>query len=147
MRKKSKNTSREARSKARSLRKNMSASEDVLWEGIRKKRTGFSFRRQVPIGPYVLDFYCAEAALCVEVDGEQHLLRQELDAARDAFMKSRGIETLRIRSLDLFEDTGIVRIRCIQRIQRLCERRSGRLATDLRKRRTRLSDSDGSSTP
>ena len=147
MRKRSKNTSREARSKARSLRKNMSASEDLLWEGIRKKRTGFSFRRQVQIGAYVLDFYCAEAALCVEVDGEQHLRRQELDAARDAFLRSRGIETLRIRSLDLFEETRIVRLRWIERIQRLCEERSGRLATDLRKRRTRLSESDGSSTP
>jgi very-short-patch-repair endonuclease len=125
----------------------MAASEDVLWRSIRKNGLGFSFRRQLPIGPYILDFYCAEASLCVEVDGELHELRKDRDVARDRFMESRGIETLRIRSLDLFEADGIAHAKALERISAACERRSGRKAIEERMRRTRLGDSDQTSSP
>ena len=58
------------------------------------------FRRQHPIGPYALDFYCPELALCIEVDGEQHdPLR---DQQRDQYLEALGIKTIRIPSLALF---------------------------------------------
>jgi len=81
----------------------MSLSEKVFWHAIRKDKLGFRIRHQVAIGPYFLDFYCPEALLCVEIDGEQHRNRVEQDDARDAFLQSQGIETMRIPSLDLFD--------------------------------------------
>src|SRR5687768_269602 len=89
--------------RARKLRSEMSVSEKVLWEHLRKKRLeGFGFKRQVPVGPYVLDFYCPQASLCVEIDGEQHALRLDRDARRDQYLREVGIATLRIPSLVLF---------------------------------------------
>jgi very-short-patch-repair endonuclease len=104
----------------------MSVSEQALWLFLRKKRLGFLFRRQYPVGMYVLDFYCPEARLCVEVDGEQHRERVQADAQRDEFLAARGIETLRIPSLDLFEPTGQALKGWLQEVVMRCERRSGR---------------------
>ncbi|MCH8275325.1 MAG: DUF559 domain-containing protein [Armatimonadetes bacterium] len=128
MRKGSKN-----REKVRSLRKNMSISERRLWDAVRKNKLGFSFRRQLPVGPYALDFYCAEAALCIEVDGEQHADREVRDTARDEYMTERGVHTLRIPSLDLFDPNGVAMARWLREIARLCEERSGRAAWRQRK--------------
>jgi very-short-patch-repair endonuclease len=98
-----------ARTKARakSLRGQMSPPEVTLWQHLRGGRlTGFRFRRQHPIGPYVLDFYCDAAKLAVEVDGGQHFEDAALarDAAGDAWCATRGIETLRFSSLDVFNE-------------------------------------------
>jgi very-short-patch-repair endonuclease len=107
----------------RKLRKEMSISEKVLWAHLRKDRLGFSFRRQVPIGVYVMDFYCAEARVDVEVDGEQHDERKHLDQARDEWIGKEGVVTMRIPSLDLFDPTGKSCADWIQRIRALCEAR------------------------
>ncbi len=84
---------------ARQLRKTMSPPEVRLWVRLRsRKETGFVIRRQHPVGPYVLDFYCPEVRLAIEVDGAQHTLDQALqhDRKRDAWLQSKNIETLRI---------------------------------------------------
>ncbi len=112
--------------KSRQERTNMSASERVLWELLRKDRTGFRFRRQVRVGPYLLDFYCGEASLCVEVDGEQHSLRKEADQRRDGYLAQAAILTYRVPSLDLFEADTAGQYRHIEEVVRLCEERSGR---------------------
>lgn len=117
--------------RARELRAEMGASERVLWERIRKEALGFRFKRQVPVGEYVLDFYCPEAALCVEVDGELHAERGPADASRDAFLDARRIKTMRIASMDLFDPRGLELTRWLERIQKECERRSGRPAYKL----------------
>ena len=64
------------------------------------------FRRQHPIGPYGLDFYCAAAKLCVEVDGQTHWLgdAQARDLERDAWLALRGVRTLRLSASLVFED-------------------------------------------
>ncbi len=77
----------------------MSLPEVLLWQAIRGRRLeGIRFRRQHPLGPYVLDFYCPEHAVCVEVDGAAHRTedRPRRDAARDAWLAARGIRTLRL---------------------------------------------------
>ena len=112
------------RERARRLRQEMSASEMILWECLRDRKIGFKFRRQHGIVPYYLDFYCAEARLCVETDGEQHLMRLERDAQRDGFLLSQGIQTLRLPTLELFGGMES----CLLRIQEACEERSGRPA-------------------
>lgn len=118
------NHSVEQNVRARQLRSEMSASEKRLWEQLRKKRLGYGFRRQVPVGPYILDFYCAQAALCVEVDGQQHAQTPWRDARRDAYPRSVGIETLRIPSLDLFDENAAVFQAWILKVREACQARS-----------------------
>ena len=72
--------------------------EVLLWQLLRnRKRKGMKFRRQPPSGIYTLDFFCAEASLAVEIDGEHHFTAegQAYDAARDRWLASQGIEVLR----------------------------------------------------
>jgi very-short-patch-repair endonuclease len=111
---------------ARKLRREMSISEKVMWQHLRRKGLGFSFRRQYPVGRYVLDFYCPEARLCVEIDGEQHDARQCRDAARDAWLLEQGVLTLRLSSLELFDHDTVVDAKFLGEIRRACEERSGR---------------------
>ena len=95
------------RARARRLRKEMSLPEGLLWRALRAHRLeGLHFRRQHPVGPYVLDFYCDAAHLAVEVDGAMHYLegRPERDAARDAWLLQRGIRTLRLPARLVLKD-------------------------------------------
>lgn len=72
--------------------------ERKLWNMIKdRKLDGLKFRRQHPIGPYTTDFYCAAATLVVELDSSWHAGRVAEDKRRDAYMRSLGIATIRIR--------------------------------------------------
>lgn len=95
---------------ARSLRRKMTLPEVILWHWLRQRPDGLKFRRQYPTGPYVLDFYCSDARLAIEVDGEAHLRgdRPQRDEARDQWLRANGIETLRIPAVDLLEDADAV---------------------------------------
>lgn len=84
----------------------MGVSERVLWHHVRKERLGYKCRRQVAVGSYIVDFYFPDASLAVEIDGEHHENQRDYDARRDSWLRSRGIEVIRIPSLDLFEGTG-----------------------------------------
>lgn len=91
--------------KARDLRRDMSLPEVQLWQALRgEKLGGLKFRRQHPIPPYVLDFYCAGVRLAVEIDGDSHDGRAAQDARRDAFLLEQGIRTLRIPARDVLND-------------------------------------------
>jgi very-short-patch-repair endonuclease len=73
--------------------------EARLWNRLRERKPGTPvFRRQHPIGPYVLDFYCSEARLAVEIDGMSHDLGDgpQRDASRDGWLKARGLTVMRI---------------------------------------------------
>lgn len=109
------------KAKARAARKHSSAAEDTMWSLLRGRRTGYKFRREHPIGPYRLDFFCAEAMLAVEMDGEQHDERR--DSVRDAYFAELGILTYRIpnrRFLGL-DSSGYVDD--VAEIVRLCKER------------------------
>lgn len=81
---------------ARSLRTNATDAERRLWRALRRRQLeGHRFRRQHPIGPYIVDFVCLSAKLVVEVDGGQHAQTEERDAARTAWLESRGYRVLR----------------------------------------------------
>jgi very-short-patch-repair endonuclease len=75
----------------------MSLPEVVLWQQLRGRPGGLKFRRQHPAGPYVLDFYCEKARLCIEVDGAAHDLGDSpaRDVRRDAWLADAGIRTVR----------------------------------------------------
>jgi very-short-patch-repair endonuclease len=95
---------------ARKLRRNMTLPEVLLWRWLRQRPEGLKFRRQYPTGPYVLDFFCSDARLAIEVDGEAHSRgdRPDRDQARDHWLRSAGIETLRIAAADILDDTDAV---------------------------------------
>ena len=89
---------------ARSLRKTPTRAEQTLWRLLRDRRfAGFKFRRQHPVGPYVLDFYCVSAKLAVEVDGDVHGIpsQKNHDVVRDAYLMKQGIRMLRFWNLEL----------------------------------------------
>jgi very-short-patch-repair endonuclease len=70
--------------------------EYLLWQAIRGKRLGVAFRRQVPIGRYIVDFLASQARLVVEVDGGYHARRRAADARRDAWLQRQGYRVLRL---------------------------------------------------
>ncbi len=88
----------------RNLRNDMPEAEQKLWWVIRgRQMEGFKFRRQYGVGPYVLDFYCPELRLGIEIDGDSHFQEggQERDRNRDEFIRSKGITILRFTNLDV----------------------------------------------
>jgi len=85
-----------ASNRARELRGNPTEAEKRLWSTLRLKRIdGHRFRRQVPIGPYVVDFACLARRLIIEVDGGQHAGRVTQDDARTAWLERQGFHVLR----------------------------------------------------
>lgn len=90
--------------RARRFRSALTPPEARLWIGLKAHRTdGFKFRRQHPIGPYILDFYCAAARLAVEVDGAIHDVEGQIrhDQRRTKWLAERGIRVIRVRAVDV----------------------------------------------
>ena len=98
----------ETRKRARELRAKMSLPEVILWQALRRKQTGLHFRKQHPAGPYVLDFYCDAAKLCVEVDGEAHSWQLARDVVRDRWLAEQGVKTVRVLARDVLRDLDAV---------------------------------------
>ena len=81
---------------ARALRRDMSDAERLLWQHLRRRQiAGQRFRRQHPVGNYIVDFVCLEAALIVEVDGGQHADQKAYDTARTAWLDQQGFRVVR----------------------------------------------------
>ena len=81
---------------ARRLRQQATRTEDILWRALRGRALGCKFRRQQPIEQCIVDFYCHEARLAVEIDGSAHEGREADDAARDEVLEGLGIRVLRL---------------------------------------------------
>lgn len=98
------------------LRKNLTEPERLLWLRLRHKQLGVKFRRQHGIGPYIGDFYCAERALVIELDGESHFTDEasQYDERREGFMKDVGIRTLRFTNREVVENMEGVMLRIIE---------------------------------
>jgi very-short-patch-repair endonuclease len=95
------------RDAARRLRAEASDAERKLWSRLRRKQMALlRFRRQHPIGPYIVDFYCSAAKLVVELDGAQHGEDKAVayDRARTEWLEARGFHVLRIWNHEFFED-------------------------------------------
>ena len=90
---------------ARKLRKAMTLPEILLWQRLFKSPDGVKFRRQHSVSDYVLDFYCAEAKVAIEVDGSIHDMgdNPQRDVARDQVLRGFGIEVLRTPAADLLK--------------------------------------------
>ena len=91
---------------SRELRQEQTKAEQHLWKYLRMRRLGGrKFRRQFPIPPYILDFYCHEMHLSVELDGSQHLLKEKYDRKRTEFLENQGIRVLRFWNHDVLHRT------------------------------------------
>ncbi|CAN5173669.1 hypothetical protein BH09PAT1_BH09PAT1_2970 [soil metagenome] len=76
--------------KARYLRNNSTVTEVLIWQQLKEKRLGYDFDRQKPIGNYIVDFYCSELALAIEIDGITHSYKYEYDLVRDQMLQELG---------------------------------------------------------
>ena len=94
---------------SRRLRATQTDAERRLWCELRLRQMDVKFRRQHPIGKYVVDFVCLEARLCVELDGSQHVARSAYDATRTAFLESKGFEVLRFWDNDVLTNIDSVK--------------------------------------
>jgi very-short-patch-repair endonuclease len=93
------------RDRARALRKNMTEAERFVWYRLRKNQFGgFRFRRQHPLGPFIVDFVCLERKLVIELDGGQHATQTEEDARRTAWLNERGYRVYRLWNNEAFTD-------------------------------------------
>jgi very-short-patch-repair endonuclease len=91
--------------KARSLRKNQTDVEQLLWKHLRNRQLyNYKFRRQFPIEPYVVDFVCLELKLIIELDGGQHAFRINYDYQRSVFLEQRGFKVMRFWNNDVIEN-------------------------------------------
>ncbi len=97
------------RQRARQLRRGATLAEAILWQALRlRTTTGFKWRRQHPIGPFIADFYCAEHRLIVELDGPVHDSQVERDAKRTERLEREGYRVIRFRNEDVEDDVAAV---------------------------------------
>jgi very-short-patch-repair endonuclease len=90
---------------ARKLRKNPTKAENLLWQKLRNRQLeGSKFRRQQPVGPYILDFVNFEKRIVIEVDGGQHAILKDKDKKRDAWLNAEGFEVMRFWNNEVFEN-------------------------------------------
>jgi len=95
----------QTRLRARQLRRNPTEVERLLWQKLRFWQIdGFKFRRQQPLGNYIVDFVCFERRLIVEIDGGQHAAQREYDAKRDSWLHDQGFIVLRFWNSDIVEN-------------------------------------------
>lgn len=106
-----KNADQKHFARARALRKHLTEAEQELWKQLRKRRTGVKFRRQHPIGPFIVDFYCHEKALAIEIDGKHHELpdQKDYDGNRSTELQRMGLSVLRFKNEQVLKDPKAVR--------------------------------------
>lgn len=96
---------------ARDMRKNPTSAEERLWSRLRRKQVaGLRFRRQAPIGQFIIDFYCPEARLVIEVDGSIHDEPEvaERDEKRQAYLESLDLRVLRFTNSQVMHEVDAV---------------------------------------
>ena len=95
---------------ARALRGRQTDAERVLWQLVRSRLLGVKFRRQHPIDPYVLDFYCHALRLAVEVDGAGHMqpTKRADDRLRSTALEAQGIKVIRFTNVEVLQETDAV---------------------------------------
>ena len=97
---------------ARKLRKNSTKAENLLRQKLRNRQLeGFKFRRQQPVGSYILDFVNFKKGIVIEVDGGQHAILKDKDKKRDAWLNAEGFEVMRFWNNEVFENLdGILQV-------------------------------------
>jgi very-short-patch-repair endonuclease len=101
---------------SRQLRRNMTDAEGLFWSRVRRKQlSGVQFYRQKIIGDYIVDFYCPQARLVVEIDGSQHYQETEIekDMLRDDYLRAQGLKVLRFSNREVLQNmAGVLETVC-----------------------------------
>jgi very-short-patch-repair endonuclease len=98
------------RSRAKELRNNPTDAERILWRHLRLRQLGgYKFRRQQPLGEFIVDFVCLEKRLVVEVDGGQHSSKVAYDAQRTKWLERQGFRVLRFWNYEILQNIGAVK--------------------------------------
>lgn len=105
---------------ARNLRREMALPEVLLWNLLRKSPDGVHFRRQHPVGDYVLDFFCAKPRIAFEIDGISHDMGDQVqrDVKRDAWLETQGIEVVRIPAAEVLKSPDAIAEAIVQYCKR-----------------------------
>jgi very-short-patch-repair endonuclease len=104
--------------RARTLRKAPSDAERIVWSLLKRDQLGLRFRRQFPLGPFIVDFVCFSKKLIVEVDGSQHQQAQAYDARREAWLVRQGFRVVRFWNSEVFTDREGVAARIVDACRR-----------------------------
>jgi len=98
------NYNQKLKTNARELRKGRVRSEVMLWQELQKKKfKGLTFNRQISIGNYIVDFFCAKAKVAIEIDGKSHQIKQEYDKKRDEYLQNQGLTVIHIEHLHVID--------------------------------------------
>jgi len=112
--------------RARQLRRHATPAERRLWTLLRARRLcGAKFRRQAPLGPFIVDFYCPSAGLVIEADGAGHHPRPQRDEVRDAAMAAAGLTVLRFSNEEILRDEDRVLARIAEHLHSIPPRSAG----------------------
>ena len=104
----------------RTLRKNMTPAEQQLWKHLRGKQLGgYRFRRQQPLGAYILDFICVESKLVIEIDGGQHATQIPYDEARTQYLQNLGFTVIRFWNNEVLQQTEAVLTAILHKLEEL----------------------------
>lgn len=95
---------RKLKDRRRRLRNNATHQEKILWQYLRSKKLGFKFLRQHSIGSYIVDFYCPQKKLIIEIDGSQHTENKEYDLERTAYLEMQGFKVIRFWNNEIDTD-------------------------------------------
>ena len=106
------------RARARELRKHCTEAEKVLWGQLRFWQVdGYKFRRQQPLGNYIVDFVCLERRLIIELDGGQHAEQTEHDAERDGWLRGQSFTVLRFWNNDVLQNINGVKDAILSKLE------------------------------
>ena len=104
----------------RNLRKNMTPAEQRLWKHLRGKRLGgYRFRRQQPLGQYILDFVCVDAKLVIEIDGGQHAEQTAYDETRTRYLQNLGFTVIPFWNNEVLQQTDAVLTAILHKLEKL----------------------------
>jgi len=104
---------------SRQNRSNPTEAELKIWKEILcERKTGYIFLRQKPINRFIVDFYCSQINLAIEIDGEIHIKNRRYDEARDGFLKQIGIDTIRFSNYEVLNEIEAVRLKILSLVKR-----------------------------
>lgn len=103
-------------SRRKTLRKNATPQEAILWSRFRREQLGFKFSRQHGIGNFIVDFYCAEARLVIEIDGGQHIDCEKYDRERTDYLTKMGYKVIRFWNNEVNTDIDEVVMRIMEEL-------------------------------
>ncbi len=106
--------------RAKELRRNSTEAERVIWSSLRSRQFGnYKFRRQQPIGSFIVDFVCFEKKLIIELDGGQHMEDESYDTKRTKWLEGQGFSVIRFWNNQVLRDVDAVKTKILSALQSL----------------------------